>query len=67
MIVLPAALRYSGYQTFIGRFAETNAAQSEFSHETMLAPAFKTAADNPAFEFWRSLCFGDQCFGSHVI
>jgi hypothetical protein len=57
--LLPAALRYSRDQTFVGRFAETDAAQPEFSHIAMLATAFKAAADDPAFEFWRSLCFGD--------
>jgi hypothetical protein len=65
--LLPRTLGYPRDQTFVSRFAKTDAAQSELSHKAMLPAAFKTAADNPAFELWRSFCFGDKCFGSHVF
>jgi hypothetical protein len=50
-VVLPAAFGYAGNQSFICGFAKADPAQTEFSHEPVLAAAFQTAAYDARFEF----------------
>jgi hypothetical protein len=49
-IELPRCLTYARNFSFVGKFAEANAAQIEVAHIAMLATASETATNYPRLE-----------------